>query len=130
MGESRRVRRHCGGLSLSRDFLHLTDGPDDECGYLVRDIGSCVADVAVHLAHDADVLVAVQQRVFFISYHTWPASSCWPRRAVVRRLVGLETGVGQNDNQASRVLVRRRDGDMLGSDELGERWRGKRLGSF
>ena len=82
------------------------------------DVGSCFGDVAVHLAHDADVLVTVEERVFFLALD---AHVTGPR---VRRLVGLERCMRQNDNQALRVLVGGRDGDMLLGDQLRKlRWR-------
>lgn len=34
---------------------------------LVCNVGSCFGDVAVHLAHDANVLVAVQERVLVLT---------------------------------------------------------------
>jgi hypothetical protein len=37
---------------------------------LVGDIRSCVTDIAIHLAHDTDVLVTVQQRIFLLSLTT------------------------------------------------------------
>lgn len=52
---------------------------------LVGDVGTRIRDVAVHLAHDSNVLVAVEQRVFVI-LHAVAATVCG--------LVGLETGVG------------------------------------
>ena len=78
------------------------------------DIGACVGDVAVHLAHDADVLVAVEERVLVI-LHAITATVCG--------LVGLEAGVGEDNDQALGVLVVGCDGYMLLRDELWEgRW--------
>jgi hypothetical protein len=34
---------------------------------LVCDVGSCFGDVTVHLAHDADVLVAVEEGVLLLA---------------------------------------------------------------
>lgn len=42
-------------------------GGDKKRSNLVCDVGSCFGDVAVHLAHDADVLVAVEQRVLVLT---------------------------------------------------------------
>ena len=85
---------------------------------LVGDIGACVGDVAVHLAHDSDVLVAVEERVLVI-LHAIAATVCG--------LVGLETGVGEDDNEALGVLVVGCDGYVLLGDELWEGRRWKRL---
>jgi len=89
---------------------------------LVSDIRSCVADIAVHLAHDTNVLVTVQQRVFLLAL---TARSV----ATEAGLVGLETGIGENDDQPLRVLVGGRDGNVLLSLEAWESWRRGRLGS-
>ena len=85
---------------------------------LVGDIGACVGDVAVHLAHDSDVLVAVEERVLVI-LHAIAATVCG--------LVGLEAGVGEDDDQALGVLVVGCDGYVLLGDELWEGRRWKRL---
>lgn len=76
------------------------------------DVGSSLTDVPVHLAQDTNVLVAVQQRVLVI------ALDAHVTRTGVGGLVGLETGMGQDDNQSLRILVGRRDGDMLLGDQL------------
>lgn len=44
-------------------------------------------------------------------------------------LVCLETGIGEDDDEAFAVLVGGGDGYMLLSNELGELGRGQRLGS-
>lgn len=71
--------------------------------HLVGDVRAGVADVAVHLAHDADVLVAVQQRVLLILAVA----------ATVGGLVGFEAGVGEDDDEALGVLVAAGDGAAL-----------------
>lgn len=90
---------------------------------LMGDVGSRLADVAVHLAQDTNVLVAVEQRILVIPLDAHVS------RTGVGRLVGLEAGMGQDDDQSLSVLVCRRDGDMLLSDQLRKLWRGERLGS-
>lgn len=90
---------------------------------LMGNVGSRLADVAVHLAQDTNVLVAVQQRVLVISLDTHVT------RTGVGGLVGLETGMGQDDDQSLGILICRGDGDMLFGDQLGKLRRGERLGS-
>jgi hypothetical protein len=68
---------------------------------LVRDIWSRIADISIHLSHDADMLIAVKQRVFFVSRRPHTTA----RR--VRSLVRLETGIGKHDNEPLCGLVRR-----------------------
>lgn len=94
---------------------------------LVGDVGPRIADVAVHLPHDTNVLVAVQERIFFV-----PVGGAHPvRRATLRGgTVGLEARIGKHNNQSPRILVRRCDGIMLLGDELGQSRGGERLGSY
>ena len=89
---------------------------------LVSDIRPCVTDVTIHFAHDTDVLVTVQQRVFLLALTAWSV-------ATKAGLVGLEAGIGEDDDQSLRVFVGGWYGDMLFGDELWERRRRKRLGS-
>jgi hypothetical protein len=114
IGESRRVRRHYEGVSMSCVL-------ECDLSYLMCDIWSGITDVAVHLAHDADVFVAVEEGVFLIAL-AWSA-------AAMGGLVRLETGIGEDDDEAFAVLVGGGDGDVLLSNELGELGRGQRLGS-
>lgn len=88
---------------------------------LMGDIRPSIADVAVHLAHDADVLVAIQERVLLFP----DAIAVGP----VRCLVSLETGIGENDNETLGILVIGGNRDMLLGDKLRKRRRRKRLGS-
>jgi len=94
-----------------------------ECdlSYLMCDIGSGITDIAVHLAHDADVFVAVEEGVFLIAL----ARSTTAMGGLVR----LETGIGEDDDEALAVLVGGGDGDVLFGNELREFGRGQRLGS-
>jgi hypothetical protein len=94
---------------------------DCRLSYLMSDIGSRIADIAVHLAHDTDVLVAVEERVLLVALARSAAS--------VGALVCLETGIGEDDNEALAVFIGGGNGDMLLSDELRELGRGERLGS-
>ena len=91
---------------------------------LVGDIGSGITDIATHLAHDADVLITVQQRVLLLALCAGSAIA-----ASEDSLVGLEAGIGEDDDQAFGVLVGRGDGDMLLGDKLREGWRWERLRS-
>lgn len=86
-------------------------------------VGPRFADVPVHLAHDTNVLVTVEKGVFLFALDAQMTG------AGVRGLVCFKARVRKDDNQALRVLVRRRDGDMLLGDKLGELGRRKRLGS-
>jgi hypothetical protein len=88
--------------------------------YLVGDIGAGLADVAAHLAHDADVVVAVEQVELVLAAGAAAADA-------VRGLVRLEGGAAQHDDHALRVFVAARDGLVLLGDELGQVGRGQRL---
>lgn len=61
----------CGGpgLVLCAFSIGLDGGGGEGEANLVRDVRSGLADVATHLAHDADVLVAVQQGVLLLPGH-------------------------------------------------------------
>lgn len=132
-GESSRVSRHYGSVSgqsfyVFVSFLRIvsfaevaldSDDPGDVESYLVSDIGASFADITVHLAHDADVLIAVQQRELLILGAT---------TATGDSLVGFQTGIGEHHDQALGVLVMRRNGHMLLRDELRELRRRTRLG--
>ncbi len=96
----------------------------------MRDIRSGVADVAVHLPHDANVLVAVQQCVFLFLDDARSARSRGSRRAVRACFECLQAGVAQHDNQTARVFVLCRDGNVLRCDKLRQCWRRERPGSF
>lgn len=74
------------------------------------DIRSGVANISVHLAHDTDMLVAVEKRVLVFALHTRATD------AAVGCLVCLETGIGQDDNQPLTVLVTGGNGHMLFGD--------------
>lgn len=91
--------------------------------YLMGDVGTGLADVTSHLAHDADVIVAVQQ-IELVLATTGTAADA------MRGLVGLKGGGAQNDDEALRVLVAARDGLMLFGHQLGEVRRRKRLRSW
>lgn len=84
-------------------------------------IRTSITNVPVHLAHDTNVFVAVEQRVFVV-LHARTA-------AAVRGLVGLEAGIGEDDNEPLRVLVIQRDGRVLFSYQLRKSRRGERLGA-
>lgn len=55
---------------------------------LVGNVGASITDVAVHLAHHANMLVTVKKRVFVLAMHAGAAS------ASVYSFVRLETGIG------------------------------------
>lgn len=76
------------------------------------DVRSRLADVSVHLAHNANVLIAVQKRVFVFSLDAHVARTC------VGGFVCLETGVGQDNDQASRIPIVGSYRNMLFGNEL------------
>lgn len=74
--------------------------------YLMRNVRTCITNVTVHLPHDADVFVTVEQGVFLVSRRdTRGTRSCMFRRWSSSHFVRLETGMRQDNNQALRVLV-------------------------
>jgi hypothetical protein len=85
---------------------------------LMGDVGTRIANVPIHLTHDANVLIAVEQRILVLTVAAGTA---------VRRLVGLKTGIGQDNNQTLRVLIRRGDGGALLGNQLRKRGGRKRL---
>lgn len=99
---------HDGQVSSRRDL------------YLMRDIRPSVTDVPIHLSHDSNVLVAVQQRVLVIF-----CSSA----STARRFICFKAGIRQDDYETLRVLVVGCNGHMLFCYKLRESWRWKRLGS-
>jgi hypothetical protein len=83
--------------------------------YLMCNIGSSVTDISIHLAHDADVFVGIEQRVLVV-FHAIATAVC--------SLVCLKTCVGQNDNETLGVFISRRDWCHLLGDEVRQcRWR-------
>jgi hypothetical protein len=78
--------------------------------YLVSDIRPGIADVTVHLAHDANVLIAVQERVFLISWASLPATA-------VDGFVRFETGIGEDNDHPLGARVGGRNWNMLLGDE-------------
>lgn len=71
-----------------------------------------LADVPVHFAHDANMLVAVQKRILLLALDTHVASAC------VGGLIRLEAGVGQDNNQPPCVPIVGGDWDVLLRNEL------------
>lgn len=72
---------------------------------LMRDIWAGVTDVSIHFPHNSNVLVAIQERVFFIS--------CSAASISMSGSVRLEAGIRQYDDQPLRVLVICWDRNML-----------------
>jgi len=95
---------------------------DHNSSHLMSDIRSGIADVAIHFAHHTDVFVTVQQRIFLFALATRSV-------ATVAGLVGLETGVGEDDDQSLRIFIGGRNRNVLFGDKLREGWRRQRLGS-
>lgn len=74
--------------------------------YLVGDVGTSIADIAVHLTHHSDVLIAVEQRILVVF-------GAGATSAAMCRFVSLETRVRQHDYEALRVFVSGGDGVCL-----------------
>ena len=55
----------------------------------MSDVWSSIADITVHLSHDANMLITVEQRVLVV----FDAIA-----STVRGLVGLKARIGQDDN--------------------------------
>lgn len=85
---------------------------------LVGDIWTSITDVATHLSHDANMFIAVQKRVFFLSLCAWSSIS-----SREDRFVCFETRVGQDYDESLGVLVGRGNRNVLLCDELWESWR-------
>jgi len=66
-------------------------------------IGSRITDVAIHLPHDSNMLIAVEKCIFLVFGSGTRSSRC-PRRTSTH-LVRLETGMGEDDDQSLRVFV-------------------------
>ena len=88
--------------------------------HLVGDVGAGLADIAAHLTHNADVVIAVQQIELVLAA---AGATAHPMRG----LVGLEGGAAQHNNQALGVLIAAGNGSMLLGNELGQVGRGQRL---
>lgn len=85
------------------------------------DVGAGITNVPVHLSHDTNVLVAVEQRVLILAVHPGAAGTA------VGGLVRLETGIGQDYDESLRVFVGGGDGCVLLRNQLRQRGRRKRL---
>lgn len=83
----------------------------------MSDIWTRVTNISVHFSHHTDMLVTVEEGVFFI-----PGT----RPAAMRCLVSLEARVGEDDDKSLGVFIEGRDGDMLFSYQL--RKLGRRAG--
>jgi hypothetical protein len=95
---------------------------DSSSSNLVSDIWSGIADIAIHLPHDANMFVRIEETILLLSLPTWSI-------ATETGLVGLETGIGEDNDQALRVFIGGRDRNVLLSRQLWEGWRWCRLGS-
>ena len=77
----------------------------------MSNVGSRFADIPIHLPHDGNMFVTVQQGIFFISaIPSLTPSPC------VGHFVRLEGGIGQHDNEPLSILVTDWDRDMLFGD--------------
>ena len=87
------------------------------------DIRPGITDIPIHFSHDADMLVRVEEGELLIA-------AGGSGTATVSSAVGLQTGIGENDDETLGVLVVSRDGHVLLCDELGKLRRGTRLGPW
>jgi hypothetical protein len=85
--------------------------------YLMCDIRPGIADVAVHLAHNSDVFVTVQQRKLFLSTGH-PISA----RTSMTGFISLQAGIRKDDDQALCVFVVQWNWYMLLRGELWQLW--------
>jgi hypothetical protein len=65
-----------------------------------------VADVTVHLAHNSDMLVAVEKRILLLSGKAVAAIAAYS-------FVCLKTRVAKHDNETFRAMVTLRDRQTL-----------------
>lgn len=79
---------------------------------LVGDVGTGLANVAAHLAHDANVVIAVEQVELVFATGATAAGA-------VRGLVRLKRGAAQHNNKTLRVFVAAWNGLVLLGNELG-----------
>ena len=90
---------------------------------MVCDVWPSFADVATHLAHYADVIVAVEKVVLVFARARTPARA-------MGCLVCLESRIAKDDDQPLCVLVISGNRDMLLGDQSGQLWRRHRLCSY
>lgn len=88
---------------------------------LVCDIWPGVTDVPVHLPHDANMFIAVEERIFFFALDAIAASTS------MGCLVSLETCVRKHNDQSLAVLVGGSDRYVLFRNELRKRGGRERL---
>lgn len=82
------------GVDVDLQFACLVDWRIEEGKKtLMCNVGSGIADVTIHLAHDADVLIAVQEREFLVARR-----AARPATATMGRFVGLQAGIRQHDD--------------------------------
>lgn len=79
------------------------------CTHLMGDVGPRLTDVAAHLPHDANVVIAVEEVVLVLA-RTRPATRA------VGCLVSLEGGIAQHYDEALCIFVVGGDGRMLLGD--------------
>lgn len=82
----------------------------------MSDVRSCITNVSVHLPHDANMLVAVEERVLLVPDHATSTA--------VGSFVGLETCIGEHNNQPLSIFVVGSNGSMLLCNELRQFWWG------
>lgn len=76
------------------------------------DVWPGVADVSIHFSHDANVLIAVEKRVFLVSDYAAPTA--------VGGLVCFQAGMRQYHDQSLAVFIIGSNRNMLFSDQLRE----------
>lgn len=127
MGESSRVSRHYGDVK-NQKYQHVECRLGDRASKrerrnLMSYVRAGIADVPIHFSQHAYVLVAVEKGVLVFAVHACAADP------TMRGFVGLEAGIGENDDQSLRIFVGRRDWHILLGYKLGQLRRRERLSS-
>lgn len=100
----------------------MLNAKSGSCGLnLVSNVRASITDVTVHLAHDSDMLVTVEQRVLILAMHASSTS------ATMYSFVRFKAGIRKNHDEPLGVLVGWWDGSVLLCDQLRKCWWRKRL---
>ena len=85
-----------------------------QCAHLMCDVWPRVTDVSVHLAHDPNMFVAVQEGVLFVSHIA--------HAAAIRCSICFQARVGEYHYKSLSVFIVRRYGDVLFGNQLWKLW--------
>nr|POE48735.1 hypothetical protein CFP56_38831 [Quercus suber] len=84
-------------------------------------IRTSITDVSVHLSHDTNMLVTVEQRIFCSIFGAVASVR-------MRGFIRFQTGIGEHNDQALGILITARDRHVLLGYQLGQTRRWERLG--